>query len=78
MGPTKRNTFRLYLNEEDATRLQKSADTTELAQSEVMSKLMSAALRAVEKNGYRMPLPLRFQIVEDAFSLNEEKPKSRR
>jgi hypothetical protein len=47
MPETKRNTFRLYLNEEDTAALKRSAEVTELGQSELMSKLMSAALRAV-------------------------------
>jgi hypothetical protein len=60
----KRNTFRLYLNEQDTLLMHKAAEVTELGQSELMSKLMSAALRAVAANDYRLPLPLKFRIAE--------------
>jgi hypothetical protein len=64
MAVTKRNTFRLYLNEEDTSLMTKASEVTELSQAELMSKLMSAALRAVAQNAFRFPLPLKFQILE--------------
>ena len=68
---TKRNTFRLYLNEEDTALMVKAAEVTELGQSELMSKLLSAALRAVALNDFRFPLPLKF-LIADGLS---EEPK---
>jgi len=59
---TKRNTFRLYLNEKDTALMKKASEVTELGQSELMSKLMSAALRAVARNEFRFPLPLQFLV----------------
>ena len=61
---TKSNTFRLYLNEEDTALMRKAAETTELSQADLMSKLMSAALRSVALNQFRFPLPLKFEIVD--------------
>ena len=61
---TKRNTYRLYLNDEDTAVMKKAAEVTELSQSELMSKLLSASLKAVAQNGYRFPLPLKLQIID--------------
>lgn len=74
---TKRNTYRLYLNDEDAGLMLKAAEVTELSQAEVMSKLLSAALRAIAKNDFRMPLPLKFEIVEPSTP-KDLPPKVRR
>lgn len=75
MAAIKRNTYRLYLNDEDSALMQRAAEVTELSQSELMSKLMAAALRAVAQNDYRLPLPLRFQISEGVAEV--EKPPTR-
>jgi len=75
MPAVKRNTFRLYLNDEDTALMQGAAEATELGQSELMSKLMTAALRAVAQNGNRIPLPLKFAILEPQLNLNEPEPK---
>ena len=75
MAETKRNTFRLYLNEEDTELMTRAARTTELSQSELMSKLMSAALRAIARNDNRLPLPLKFQILEGLEDLPIREPR---
>lgn len=60
----KPNTYRVYLNDEDSALMVKICQTTELGQSELLSKLMSAALRAVASNDCRITLPLRLKISE--------------
>lgn len=74
---TKRNTYRLYLNDEDTALMQRAAEVTELSQSELMSKLMSAALRAVAKNDYRFPLPLRFAVSEGISEAPSPRPPTK-
>jgi hypothetical protein len=73
----KRNTYRLYLSDEDAALMARGSEITELSQSEYMSKLMCAALRCISENNYRMPLPLRFRICEDEPRAGSRVPLSR-
>lgn len=74
MPTVKPNTFRLYLNEEDTALMSKICEVTECGQSELLSRLMAAALRCVAANNHRFPLPLRFRIQEEAV----EEPLTKR
>jgi hypothetical protein len=64
MPATKPNTFRLYLNEADTALMREVCEKTEMGQSELMSKLLAAALRAVADNGHRFVIPLRFRVAD--------------
>lgn len=61
---TKGNTLRLYLRDEELALLQKLTEVLEIPQTEIMSRIMTAGIRALSQAGHRMPLPLKFQIDE--------------
>ncbi len=63
-GNTKGNTLRLYLRDEEMEALQKLTEALEIPQTEIMSRIMTAGIRALKEAGNRMPLPLRFQLSE--------------
>lgn len=80
--PTQKKSKRawLYLAEDDLTRLEKLVSALgTLSEAAVLSTLASAGLKACEKLGNRMPLPLRFQVVEGIppDEKLESPPKSR-
>ena len=64
MATTKGNTLRLYLRDEELQALQKLTEALEIPQTEIMSRIMTAGIRALKEAGNRMPLPLKFQVVE--------------
>ena len=67
----------LYLSEEDQARLQKlAAAVGTLNDATILSALASASLRACEELGNRMPLPLKFRIIEGSME-KELSPPSR-
>ncbi len=61
---TKGTTLRLYLRDEDVAALQQLTEALEISQTEVMSRIMTAGIRALKEAGNRMPLPLRFNVSE--------------
>ena len=81
-NPTKGNTLRLYLRDDELTQLGELTEALEIPQTEVMSRIMTAGIRALVENGKRMPLPLKFYIVEGQrgdYQANEtQKEKHRR
>lgn len=62
MANTKPNVHRVYLNDEDTALMKTACQRTELGQSELLSKLVKSALRAVAANDYRLALPLRLKV----------------
>lgn len=62
--PTKGNTLRLYLRDEELEALQQLTEVLEIPQTEVMGRIMTAGIRALQEAGNRMPLPLKFEIKE--------------
>jgi len=73
---TKANTYRVYLNDENAGTMGAICQATELSQSEVLTKLVVAGLQCVKANGYRITLPLRFSMTETP--LESESPPNRK
>jgi hypothetical protein len=61
---TKGNTLRFYLRDEELAALAKLTETLEISQTEIMGRIMTAGIRAIREAGNRMPLPLKFQIVD--------------
>lgn len=56
---------RFYLNEENDKILQEfSAFQLDLEESKLLSILVSAALRAVKENGFKLPLPLKLKVLD--------------
>lgn len=77
---TKGNTLRLYLRDEELKQLGKLTDTLEISQTEIMGRIMSAGIRAIVRNGNKMPLPLKFIIPHDdtgRFELNEQEHETK-
>ena len=76
----KPTTYRVYLNDEDTARMKTICDATELGRTELLSKLVTAGLRAIESDGGRITLPLRLVVmmhgVAAARYLNEP-PKAK-
>jgi hypothetical protein len=69
----------LYLSEEDQQRLKKLVEAVgTLNEAMVLSALASAGLKACEEIGNRMPLPLKFKIVEGSSEKSNPVTKSRR
>jgi hypothetical protein len=61
---TKGNVLRLYVKDEDLEGLKAITEAVEISQTEVMSRIMTAGIRALREAGNRLPLPLKFQVLE--------------
>lgn len=55
---------RLYIGDDEDHILREIAVATNLSQTMVMSQIMAAGLRACSEAGNRLPLPLKFKIVD--------------
>ena len=55
---------RLYILEDDEARLDKLSGATGVNVTTAITLIVSAGLRACEEAGFRLPLPLKFQITE--------------
>jgi hypothetical protein len=75
---TKGNTLRLYLRDDELELLQKLTEVLEIPQTEIMSRIMTAGIRAIRDAGNRMPLPLRFGILEALPEESKPSNKARR
>lgn len=71
---TKGNTLRLYLRDEELEGLRKLTEALEISQTEVMSRIMTAGIRALREAGNRMPLPLKFELVEGDCAKDPQPP----
>lgn len=79
MNATKANTYRIYLNEDDARQMKDIAEFTELGHTELLSKLVSSGLRCLTENNKRIPLPLKFRIDDGhSYRLNDAPLKKSR
>lgn len=63
--PTKGQALRVWMQDEAMERLAKLSDATDMAQSGLAARLLSAALDAVAAEGYRLTLPLKFAISKE-------------
>jgi hypothetical protein len=77
-APTKGNTVRLYLRDEELEALQQLTEALEISQTEIMGRIMTAGIRALKEAGNRMPLPLRFQVAEVVPESEKSQLKGRR
>ena len=69
----KRKQVRVNLSIEAEEQLSKLHSAIEsLSETDIMTTILAAGLKACAQNGYRMPLPLKFKIAD------ETKPASRR
>ena len=75
---TKGNVLRLYVKDEDLEGLKAITEAVEISQTEVMSRIMTAGIRALREAGNRMPLPLKFQIAEGIPEPRKQIAHSRR
>lgn len=72
---TKGNVLRLYVKDEDLEGLKAITEAVEISQTEVMSRIMTAGIRALHEAGNRLPLPLKFQIVEGVPEMPRIRPR---
>ena len=75
-GQTKGNVLRLYLRDEDLEGLKAITEAVEISQTEVMSRIMTAGIRALREAGNRLPLPLKFKVAESGIA--EKDPSTSR
>jgi hypothetical protein len=69
----KRKQVRMYLSDEDERRLKELAEAIPvLSEAMIASTILSAGLAACSSMGNRLPLPLKFQIIESIPE--EQKP----
>jgi len=69
---------RVYLDSEEEGILGEALKTHEkLTESDLMTWLSSAGLKALRENNYRLTLPLKMEVVED-FQMMRERPKNSR
>ena len=73
----KGETRRVSLSDETVDRLKELAAHTGLTQIEILSKVASAAILAVHRNGKRITFPLEFEVREDSLILRD-KPSNKR
>jgi hypothetical protein len=69
---------RLYILEDDEARLDKLSEATGVNVTTAITLIVSAGLKACEGIGYRLPLPLRFQIAEGVPEAAKSSSKGRR
>lgn len=69
---------RLYILEDDEAPLEKLAGVIGLTQTAILTILISAGIKACVESGNRLPLPLKFQIVEGALEASPSSAKPRR
>jgi hypothetical protein len=63
-----RKQVRVYLDTEEDEMLTAIVGATEgkLSESDVMTMILSAALKSIRDNDYRFPIPLRFKVPDGA------------
>lgn len=65
--PTKPKVARLYLNQENQQMLEELASkVVDLSESQILTLLVTSALRALKANGNRLTLPLNLDIIQDS------------
>lgn len=57
-----RNTYRIYIGEESARQMAEICTTTELGQTELLTKIVRAGLQSIHEGGCAVTLPLRFHL----------------
>jgi hypothetical protein len=75
MDSTKPKQVRVYLREHELKMLNDLVQITEMKDTAVLSLLCVAALKAAKDADYRLPLALKFRVVEGTA---EKAPKARR
>ena len=61
---TKGTARNLYLSDRDLHHLQAVSTAVEMTQVQVLSRIVHAGLEALAAEGNRLPLPLKFHIIE--------------
>jgi hypothetical protein len=65
-GPNlKPNMYRIYLNKEATDRMIRICEKTEMGQTELLTKVVNGALRAIEENNLGFRVPLKFAVIEE-------------
>jgi hypothetical protein len=62
---------RVWVNNEDLERYKKLSERTDLAQTEIMTKVIHAGIEALIADGFRLNLPVEFEVKRENYALNE-------
>jgi hypothetical protein len=65
MSAKKGSAIHLWIQDEQRAQLDKLSERLELPKSEIAGRIMAAGIRALVDAGNRMPLPLRFGILNE-------------
>jgi hypothetical protein len=65
----KHNILRLYLSEENTAKVVALCERAEVSRADLLTRITVAGLRAIEENGGRIALPLRFKVVEEPMPI---------
>ena len=82
MSASKTGSHRVYVNDDDAKAMQAICSTNELTPKELLDLIAKAGIRAIEADGGRITLPLRFAVVMPGVTasryLNEPAPSRKK
>ena len=78
MESTKARQVRVYLRDQELKMLEELVEIAGMRDTAVLSILCSAALRAAKEVDYRIPLALKFQILEGLPEKKILPPRARR
>jgi hypothetical protein len=71
----------VWMGDDEIKILQTTSDNVDLPQTQVLSRIVSAGLKAIASTGNRLDLPLKFNVVKTEDSARwqetESKPKVR-
>lgn len=62
---------RVWLSNDDLERFKNLSEKTDLAQTEIMTKMLHAGMQAVVDDGFRLNLPVEFEVRKEIYGLNE-------
>jgi len=68
MQPTKGTTVHIWVQDETNAQLEQLSDILEMSKNDICGRLIVAGLKALKESGNRMPLPLRFKLLDEPLS----------
>lgn len=74
----KPNQVRIRLYADDEELVKRISEETRLSSTDVVSMILHAALRSIDKNEGRFSLPLRFTVTEGSSSSTTPRPKAKK
>lgn len=72
MNALKRKQVRIYIEEADESVMTSLLNGSPLTETQLVSMICSAGLKAIRANGGRATLPMKFQVADDQEGFEEE------